>query len=336
MAAPATALAGEASPATWWHTSDLIDYALIAGGVGLYAGVHAMEVPAGAGIGPSFDPAKPAAILDPSLSDRIGRRHLTEGSGETVPTERVAVAIPIVLTWLTLQEALPGLLDGAAPAPHVSRARLVHDTAVGFAEAMAFTAGATEVLKFSFGRLRPDFQDRVRRHYCATGGLSGAECPPGLGGPLDADPERAAKILTDGRRSFPSGHASTSFAMATYASLVTGGHFVWGERAGGASRGLGVLVQTAAMATATFVAGSRIDDGRHHASDVLTGAALGFGFGNLSYWRRFGSNGLPRARTTDGRVTWDLGPGPGDFGLSLSGTFGGARQVPVPIGLASQ
>lgn len=58
--------------------------------------------------------------------------------------------------------------------------------------------------------------------------------------------------------SFPSGHASGSFATAT----VLQRHFGW--KAG-----------VPAYAAAAFIAGSRLQENRHYPSDVLFGAALG-------------------------------------------------------------
>jgi membrane-associated phospholipid phosphatase len=62
----------------------------------------------------------------------------------------------------------------------------------------------------------------------------------------------------NGRYSFPSGHASASFATATII-----------EREFGWKAGL------AAYGTAAYVAVSRLSENRHFASDVVFGAAVG-------------------------------------------------------------
>ena len=62
----------------------------------------------------------------------------------------------------------------------------------------------------------------------------------------------------NGRFSFPSGHASVTFANAA----VLQRHFGW--KAG-----------LPAYGVATYVAASRLQDNRHYASDVIFGAALG-------------------------------------------------------------
>lgn len=61
-----------------------------------------------------------------------------------------------------------------------------------------------------------------------------------------------------GRFSFPSGHASSTFANAT----VLHRHFGW-------------KVGVPAYGVAAYVAGSRLQENRHFASDVIFGAALG-------------------------------------------------------------
>jgi membrane-associated phospholipid phosphatase len=61
-----------------------------------------------------------------------------------------------------------------------------------------------------------------------------------------------------GRRSFPSGHSSASFASAA----VVGGHFGW--------KGA-----VPAYAVASFIGWTRVRDHVHYPSDVIFGAAMG-------------------------------------------------------------
>lgn len=296
------------TPTGWWTSGDLIDYGIIAGSLGGFGAIHSLTPSAQSGIGPSFDPAHPVAILNPIYADKIGRKHLQEDVGETVPALYVGVAVPVVALWLGLQE---GLAAGAD-------ARHVHDTLVGLVDGMTTTLLATEILKYEFGRLRPDFQDRVQRYYCTTQQSAEIKCA-GNEVPLDADPVKADKIFADGRRSFPSGHSSTTAMLATYASLVTGGHMVWGERATSSSRIAGIALQAAVFGAASFVWWSRVDDGRHNPTDVLGGATIGVVMANLAYWRRFDTEGRARrskARSGIGRV--EIEPGPAPLGVALA------------------
>lgn len=72
-----------------------------------------------------------------------------------------------------------------------------------------------------------------------------------------------------GRLSFPSGHASTTFASAT----VLASHFGW-------------QVAVPGYLVATYVASSRLHENRHNTSDVVFGAALGIAVGQTVRARR--------------------------------------------------
>ena len=303
----ATQAAAPSSPAGWWRRHDLIDYGIVAASLGGFYAVHRLAPPVGSGIGPSFDPAHPAAMLDPALASQIGRKHLIEDTGETVPAAYVGAAVPAIGLWLGLQT---GMRQGGD-------ARQVHDVLVGLSEGMATTLLLTEILKYQFGRLRPDFADRVQRYYCTTQKSAEVTCSGGEV-PLDPDPTKADKIFADGRRSFPSGHSATSFFLATYAGLVTGGQLVWGDGAAPSSRPVGLALQGTALGLAGLVIWSRVHDGRHNPSDVLAGSLIGVAMANLAYWRRFDSHGRMRAKT--GPIV-TLEPGPAPMGVSLAVRF---------------
>ncbi|MBS1817333.1 MAG: phosphatase PAP2 family protein [Acidobacteria bacterium] len=88
------------------------------------------------------------------------------------------------------------------------------------------------------------------------------------------------------QHSFPSGHASITFATAT----VIERHLGWRASALG-------------YAAASYVAASRLHDNRHYLSDVVFGAAVGVIGG--------------RTVTQHGRGTWTLVPLPVEKGVSL-------------------
>jgi membrane-associated phospholipid phosphatase len=98
----------------------------------------------------------------------------------------------------------------------------------------------------------------------------------------------------NGHASFPSGHASVTFASAT----VLERHFGW--RAG-----------VPAYLVASWVAASRLHENRHFASDVIFGAALGIAAG--------------RTVTRHGRTTWAVVPAAsaGRIGIAVTRTSGG-------------
>jgi membrane-associated phospholipid phosphatase len=104
-------------------------------------------------------------------------------------------------------------------------------------EAAAFTAVTTEVLKFAAGRRRPYETDRV-------------------------DDWR------ESGSSFPSSHASLTFAIGTVLAESGNEEFRWLRRAIG-------------YGAASAVAYSRVHDGAHWLSDTVAGAALGIATGRF-------------------------------------------------------
>ena len=114
----------------------------------------------------------------------------------------------------------------------------------GLAESMATVGLLTSALKLTFGRHRPDYT------------------------PGDTEP----KV----RKSFPSGHATDAFAIATYSALYLRRHVFESARDPGS-----VVAPVEALAYAGIAAGAaalsleRVYNKRHHVTDILAGAALG-------------------------------------------------------------
>jgi len=75
----------------------------------------------------------------------------------------------------------------------------------------------------------------------------------------------------DGGSSFPSGHSTQAWAVATVIASE------YHDRRS---------VQIAAFATATAVSVARFTEGKHYLSDVLAGSALGYGIGKYVYHKR--------------------------------------------------
>jgi len=291
----------------WWRPDYIADYSSILVGAGLWLGLRTVE-PADAAFGPRFDASNWEGVLDPGNSDQLGRVHRPD----TVSESGLMVWAGVGLAGVMLQEWIPQLngLDRLD-------AQLAHDSVIGYLETLSWTLGVTEILKTSIGRLRPDFQDRARRYHCGNLGQTDGACAGWVGEPL----EEGDKEFMRGRKSFVSGHASFAFGIATYWSMVIGGRMVWGKRAKGHTVALGVLFQGALMASAAFVTGSRVDDGRHHVSDVLAGSLVGFTLAQVAYWRHFDTDGLPRSRPQPGKVTAQIGPSAAGLGLGVSGGF---------------
>ncbi len=192
------------------------------------------------------------------------------------------------ITISRLSLALLGLSGGAAAlggltAPDGDRAGWrTHDAFLGYLETMAVTAALTNGLKAAIAAKRPDYADRVRQ------GVDEA-------------------ALRDGRKSTPSGHASFSFAGANYLALQLGSAFVWRDERHWGTRAAGAAGMLALWTGAGLVAASRVEDGRHHAHDVLAGAGLGLAVSTLFWWRYFelGTDDARRSRVgvSTGEVT---------------------------------
>ncbi len=121
----------------------------------------------------------------------------------------------------------------------------------GFLETLSATYLLTAITKNLFGRKRPSFA-----HY------------PGEDR-MDAD------------KSFPSGHASISFAIASYSSLYVFDHIGhWDRNVDKAGK---LLYFATSHMLASYVGYTRITDNRHFLSDVIAGGLLGSGVAAVVY-----------------------------------------------------
>ncbi|MCC6408063.1 MAG: phosphatase PAP2 family protein [Planctomycetes bacterium] len=109
--------------------------------------------------------------------------------------------------------------------------------------------------------------------------------------------------------SFPSGHASTAFSLATFLARSVDDAFEspWGK--------LGYL----AYVPAGFVAAHRVSSEVHYPSDVVAGALLGFFVANTVYDAHFGDGrGASIFGGTSGDVAWGWAPTEVDEHVALS------------------
>lgn len=295
-----------ARPAFGWADIDVNDILITVPSLVAVGFIHAGSSPnRGALIGPSFDRDHPEEILSAAYADRIGKPHKTE---DTVPVQAVFAGGVVVAAGLGLAAGLHGRKHGY---------RYLYDTLAGFAEAISLTLVTTEAMKSAFGRLRPDFQDRVGIwQRCQSMDIFHPKA--GCSG-FTGD---AQEVFYEGRVSFPSGHTSLSFAIANYGALAVGGQLVWGEHASAPSRAAGVLVQAGLLGTAAWIGATRVMDHRHNATDVFGGMAVGVLVSSVAYWRRFDLHGRPRRLTPSKHgASVDLTTGPGDVGAAVRVRF---------------
>jgi membrane-associated phospholipid phosphatase len=272
-------------PSSWWSERYLLDYALVAGGTAGYIIGKELKPRSRSLIGPSYDPDN---LLDLFRSDDLNEPYLEQDVEESVPEYWIHRSIAGVAALLIGLEAREWASARGRGSGHD-----FHNTVIGYAESVALTATITDLTKPFFARLRPDFRERALRFHCPE--LTSAEydpyCEPYRDLPLHDDPSEAQSLYYDGRKSFISGHSSHAFNLFGYATLSIGGRYVWGSEATSRSRRFAIPAQAILVSAAVYFTASRINDGRHHLSDVLAGAAAGAGISNFSYWRRYNRDG---------------------------------------------
>ena len=271
-----------AAAATLWITD-------VAGGV----------EPLPALIGPSIDLEDPtgSVVFDPRLDSVIGKPMLQEKISNT------AVAVTLVT---------PLLLEAGLDLALRRDLHRTHALVLGGAEAVLGAVMVTEALKLSVGRLRPDFRERYVRAAC--GGVIEVDVE------LDCDSVDDGFVvdredLYDGMKSFPSGHASSSFAAATFLALAVGSEHVWGASTPEWVRPIGAVSVAALLGGAGFIAATRVSDHRHHLEDVAVGSAIGVASGAAAWLVHFDLDGRARRRG----VTVSPLPLAGGAGVAVSG-----------------
>jgi membrane-associated phospholipid phosphatase len=125
----------------------------------------------------------------------------------------------------------------------------------------------TDIIKLTVGRPRPDFVFR-----CWPDG--NVPAPDLITFPLTCSGDPATII--EGRKSFPSGHSSFSFACWGFVFLYVSGKL--GTFCGGSktSSSLKLLLSISLLIAPLTIAISRTADYHHHWQDVCVGSLLGF------------------------------------------------------------
>jgi membrane-associated phospholipid phosphatase len=188
-------------------------------------------------------------------------------------TDAVASAVTPLGSYAAVGASVAALGGG-----WLLRDALLRDTGRDAIEAELFAAGiVTPLLKTITGRVRPS---------------QGS----------DADEFRTFSR----NQSFPSGHATEAFAVASVF----------------AARSDGWVVPTLSYTLASMVALARVHDRAHFASDVFAGAVIGAAIGRSV---------VSRHRANPEKVSWDLVPFEANRGAGLAIRLGAGRRSPPVV-----
>ncbi|KAI5839928.1 phosphatidic acid phosphatase type 2/haloperoxidase, partial [Morchella snyderi] len=225
--------------------------------------------------------ARPFSLVDPS----IAYPYQTHAK---IPTALLVVLAGLIPALACV--AVPLLLSPAA-ATLKRRVYAANKALLGLLLSIAMAMLLTDALKNLMGKPRPDM---IARCAPAEELLAAAQTGWGLVS-WEVCANLGDKRLADGFRSFPSGHASMSFAGLTYTSLFLAS-FIFsmqmpfaraitpfsGSAAAAAPSAhpkvpqmLSFAVVATPMLLATYVASTRWSDYRHHGFDVLFGSFEG-------------------------------------------------------------
>jgi hypothetical protein len=179
LAVPARAALGPAPAAgqgdpepvetSFWTPHYLVDYGLTASG--LLLGMFVELTPRDrARWGPAFDPANPSAILAAEHARLLGGPYTPRQDWTMSDGLVLGMAIGHVLV-IPVHELAAARVTGRPTSAH-----RLHNAVLAAGEATAATAGVVMLTKAATGRLRPDFQDRVRHVYCSLPDPAGIDC----------------------------------------------------------------------------------------------------------------------------------------------------------------
>ncbi|KAK4260773.1 hypothetical protein QN277_003846 [Acacia crassicarpa] len=149
-----------------------------------------------------------------------------------------------------------------------------HHAILGLLYSFLITAVITEVIKNGVGRPRPDFFWR-----CFPNGK-------GVFDPITSDVMCTGdkSVIKEGYKSFPSGHASGSFAGLTFLAWYLSGKIKVFDRKGHVAK---LCIVFLPILMAAMVAVSRVDDYWHHWQDVFAGGLIGTIIASFCYLQFF-------------------------------------------------
>ena len=229
--------------------------------------------------------------LVPETLPRVSFPHKGE---QTFPTWTLPFLGVIIPVGIILAASLARINSVARSRAETKRA------IVGLLLAVTLGFAVTNALKNSVGAFRPDFRAR-----CWPNGAKTAWEAPGI--PKCAS-NHDARLVSEGRKSFPSGHASVAFSGLAFASAVVAERLaVFGGSADSAAKNIQpapawrLAAAAAPVALALTVSVSRVTDYMHHVEDVVGGGVIGLAAARAAWaakrpFRRGGDEASPESR----------------------------------------
>eukprot|EP00842_Homolaphlyctis_polyrhiza_P000802 jgi/Hompol1/1722/HPOL_004794-RA len=242
----------------WWSVWYVWDYVVAAVLVALWAWAETLS--------PFERP------VDPTAPDQ---RHPIYPYGNIISSTMllvISLLVPLLAAALVYAAMLVLPSPATVPRPALLRftARDAHAFIVGLILAVSLTGLFTDCTKAWAGRLRPDFLDRCQ--YNATL----AACT--------GDPN----VIKEGRRSFPSGHASESFAgmtfLAWFLASVWSRYWDLSSQWATHTRVWRITLSVIPLLLSIYVAITRTQQYVHFATDVIAGSLIGIFFATVVHW----------------------------------------------------
>jgi membrane-associated phospholipid phosphatase len=214
-------------------------------------------------------PDIPWSLEDPSLHNAI--------QSNTIPSEIMfALYLGVVVFLIVLLVVVPARVQN-----RTINTRYLHHALLGWFMQFGIALMFQGTMSVTMGGLRPDFY---------------ARCNPILPWTRGTMPVCQSGDLDEGRRSFPSGHASFTMGSGLFFSLLlvgatdalNGDGYVWKH-----------IVWLAPTLGSILIGVTRMRNARHHGRDVLIGFIVGAFAAVFAYWNYFHSlwgaaRGYPR------------------------------------------